>query len=180
MSITENFELDRYGLHLRMVHIDDAEFIVRLRTDSKLGHYIHSTSNDVAKQTEWLQAYKERERNGQDYYFVFEVPKGNRVGVMRIYDISEEAFTIGSWVFDKSSPKGAAILADLIVKDIGWELFPDKLCHWDINKENTNVLRFGAVFHPTLIGEKENQLFFSCTKENFDKYKQLYLRMYNR
>lgn len=180
MNITENFELDRYGLHLRMVRMEDAEFIVKLRTDPKLGHYIHATSNDVSKQREWLAAYKKREERSEDYYFVFETPVGNPVGVMRIYDISDNAFTIGSWVFDKNSPKGAAILADLIVKEIGWELFPDKVCLWDNMKGNTNVIRFGLSFHPTLIKETETQLFFSCTKENFEKSKQIYLRMYNR
>ena len=179
-KLPSNFELDRYGLHVRLVREEDAEFIVRLRTDSKLGHYIHATSSDVSKQIEWLQAYKERELRGKDYYFVFEVPQDHPVGVMRIYDISNDAFTIGSWVFDKSSPKGAAILADLIVKEIGWELFPDKVCLWDNMKGNTNVIRFGLSFHPTLIRETDTQLFFSCRKENFERTKQLYLRMYTK
>ncbi len=179
-KLPEKFELDRYGLHLRFVREDDAEFIVRLRTDEKLGRYIHYTDSSIEKQKSWLTEYKKREENGEDYYFVFETPIGNPIGLMRIYDISDTAFTIGSWVFDKSSPKGAAILADLIVKEIGWELFPDKVCLWDNMKGNTNVIRFGLSFHPTLIRETDTQLFFSCRKENFEKTKQLYLRMYTK
>lgn len=159
---------------------DDAEFIVKLRTDEKLGRFIHSTSSDVSKQVEWLRSYKERELRGEDYYFVFETPKDQPVGVMRIYDISNDAFTIGSWIFNKTSPKGAAILADLIVKEIGWELFPEKVCLWDNMKGNTNGIRFGLSFHPVLIKETDTQLFFFCTKENFEKYKHLYLRMYTK
>lgn len=178
-KLPENFELDRYGLHVRLVREDDAEFIVRLRTDEKLGRYVHSTDPSVEKQKSWLKEYKKREENGEDYYFVFETPVQYPVGLMRIYDISDTAFTVGSWVFDKQSPKGAAILADLITKEIGFELYPDSECLWDNMKGNTNVIRFGLSFHPVLINETVNQLFFSCSKENFEKYKKIYLRMYN-
>lgn len=177
IKLPENYELDRYGLHVRLVREEDAEFIVRLRTDAKLGRYIHHTDNSVAKQKEWLDAYKEREKKGEDFYFVFECPVGVPVGVERIYDINDEAFTVGSWVFDKESPKGAAILSDIILKEIAWDLYPEKDCLWDNMKENVNVVRYALSFHPTLLRETETQLFFLCTKENFERYKKLYMRM---
>ena len=176
-KLSDNFNLDKYGLHVRMVRLVDAEFIVKLRTDAKLGRYIHATSNDVSQQIEWLYAYKEREVRGEDYYFVFESPTGIPVGVERIYDIKDESFTVGSWVFDKESPKGAAILSDIILKEIAWELFPEKDCLWDNMKGNVNVVHYALSYHPTLLRETETQLFFLCTKENFERYKKLYLRM---
>lgn len=177
-KLPENFELDRYGLHVRLVREDDAAYIVRLRTDPKLGRYIHHTDPDVGKQIAWLKEYKKREQQGLDYYFVFESPKGCPCGLLRIYDIADDYFTIGSWVFDMNAPKGAAILADIITKEIGFELFPEKKVHWDNMKENLNVLRHTRTYHPTLIRETETQMFFEGTHVDFEKYKQMYLRMY--
>lgn len=178
-KLPQIFELDRYGLHVRLVREEDAEFIVRLRTDEKLGKYMHTTDSNVDMQVAWLKEYKKRESDGLDYYFVFESPMNCPIGVMRIYNVTETTFTIGSWVFSKDSPKGAAILADLITKEIGHELFPESSCLWDNMKGNTNVIRFGLSFRPTLIRETDTHLYFSCSKENFEKHKKVYLRMYN-
>lgn len=41
---------ERYGLKYRLIEVEDAEFIVKLRTNKRLSRYIHSTSNDIAKQ----------------------------------------------------------------------------------------------------------------------------------
>jgi hypothetical protein len=41
--LPSNFELDRYGLHVRLVREEDAEFILSLRTDPKLSRFIHPT-----------------------------------------------------------------------------------------------------------------------------------------
>ena len=90
-KLPEKFELDRYGLHVRLVREGDAEFIVRLRTDELLGRYIHATANDVEKQREWIKEYQKREASGKEYYFIFETSAGNPLGVYRLYEITEES-----------------------------------------------------------------------------------------
>lgn len=177
MVIDETFSLSRYGLNVRLVNVDDSAFIVALRTDNKLGKYIHRTDPNVDKQVEWFWQYKEREKNGEDYYFMFEKPLGNRLGVLRIYDISDTDFTIGSWVFDKQSPIGSAILAEIITREIGFELYPEKNCCWDTKKNNVNVIQYGLSYHPDVYKETEDTIYCRCTKENNDKYKKKYLRM---
>lgn len=64
IKLPNNFELDRYGLHVRLVGEEDAEFIVHLRTDEKLSRYINKTNVGVDKQKEWIKQYKKRERYG--------------------------------------------------------------------------------------------------------------------
>ena len=51
-----------------------------------------STDNDVEKQKDWIKAYKNREENGLEYYFIFEKPLGNRLGVSRIYNVAQSTF----------------------------------------------------------------------------------------
>lgn len=67
---SKNFELERYGVKVRLVTEQDVSFILSLRTDKRLSRYLHKTDNDLVKQLEWMKAYKERERKGEDYYFI--------------------------------------------------------------------------------------------------------------
>ena len=70
-KLPKGFTLDKYGLHVRLVNEDDAAFIVKLRTDERLGQFIHATSPDVEQQKAWIRKYKEREAEGLEYYFIF-------------------------------------------------------------------------------------------------------------
>lgn len=177
-KLPSNFELDRYGLHVRLVNESDAEFIVKLRTDDKLGRFINPTSNDIEPQIVWTREYKKREKQGVDYYFMFEVPVGNPVGVCRIYDIKEDEFTTGSWVFSKDAPIGSAILADIISREIAYGLFPDSICYFDVKKENISVNRYLSSYKSEIIREDEYTNYYKCLKDNFNKYKNLHLRMF--
>ena len=58
IKIPANFELDRYGIHVRLVREEDAEFIVKLRTDPQHARFLGHTDNNVSKQVEWMREYK--------------------------------------------------------------------------------------------------------------------------
>ncbi len=68
-QLPSNFELEKYGLHVRLVREEDAEFILQLRTDPLLSRFLHATKNNLQKQKEWIRDYKLREAKGEDYYF---------------------------------------------------------------------------------------------------------------
>ncbi|MBP5424160.1 MAG: hypothetical protein J6Y78_17130 [Paludibacteraceae bacterium] len=165
----------RYGLVTRLVDKDDAEFVVRLRTDTQKGQFLGATDADVEKQRHWIQEYKKRERDGKEYYFMFEKPKGERLGVSRIYDIKEDTFTTGSWVFKKDAPFGAAFLGDIICHEIAFELFPKSVNLHDVRKANMGVRKYADEFHPTLLFETEYTQYYMNTRENYIKYKDAYL-----
>ena len=55
----------KYGLHVRLVEIQDARFILDLRTDPRLSRYMTGTSLSVRDQEEWIARYKERESRGE-------------------------------------------------------------------------------------------------------------------
>lgn len=174
-KLPENFELDRYGLHVRLVREEDAEFIVRLRTDSKLGLYIHSTSSDVYKQVDWIKEYKKRETAGTEYYFIFS-RHGDNIGLARLYNIQEDCFTSGSWL-SCSTEVGVGVLCDIISREVAFDLYPSSINYYDVRKENIKVIRYHQSYHPTLYTEDEENVYFYLNKQNFEKYKKLYLRM---
>lgn len=174
--LPEDFTLDRYGLHVRFVNEDDAGFILGLRTDSKLGQYISATNGDIEKQKEWTRQYKIRERQGLDYYFMFEKPLGNRLGVSRIYEIKKETFQTGSWIFKKDAPFGSALLGDIICHELAYELFPDGVNFHDIKKDNFSVNKYADQFNPQFIFETELTRYYINRRENYLKYKDIYLQ----
>ena len=175
LILPENYSIDRYGLHVRLVNEDDSAFIVSLRTDSQRGQFLGDTDESVEKQRGWIREYKIRERAGHEYYFIFETPKGERLGVSRIYDIKEETFTTGSWVFKKDSPFGAAFLGDIICHEIAFELFPNSVNLHDVRKANMGVRKYADEFHPKLLFETELTQYYMNTRENYLKHKDSYL-----
>lgn len=178
-KLSSDFELDRYGLHVRLVREEDAEFIVKLRTDDTLSKFVHKTDSDVQKQILWINEYKERERIGKELYFIFENEFNEPVGVERIYDICDNKFTSGSWLA-KSDKVGTGVLCDIITREIAFELYPNSLNFFTISKTNKNVLRYAESYFPTLYSQDEENNHYYIGEGNFNKYKQKYLRMVKR
>ncbi|KAA6323618.1 hypothetical protein EZS27_026962 [termite gut metagenome] len=176
-KLSDDFKLEKYGLHVRLVNEDDAAFIVELRTDYKLGKYINATENNIEKQKEWIREYKKREKEGRDYYFIF-FSDGKFCGVNRIYNITIDSFTTGSWVFSSEAPIGSSILANIITREIAYKLFSCKKHLFDVKRANTNVNRYHATFKSTLLYQDELTNYYICSEENFEKYKNIHLRMF--
>jgi len=161
--------IEKYGIILRFAEVDDAEFILSLRTDPKLGKFISYTDPDIATQRKWIENYKKREKSGQEYYFIAEDKKGDSYGTIRLYNFDERSFEIGSWLFRADAPLGMAIKAHFIGFEVGFEKLQAEYCRFDIRKENTGVLRYMQDFITNLIGEDELNYYFTLSKENFYK-----------
>lgn len=176
MIIDKDFILIKYNITVRVVTIDDANFIVRLRTDEKLSLFLNKTNTSVEEQKKWISQYKIRESKGEEYYFLFlsaDIP----IGLCRLYEFNSFSFTIGSWIFSSVAPKGAALLGDIITREIAFELFPEKKLKFDVRKGNKNVLKYQYMYKPAVIGEDDDNIYFELDRINFEKYKVKYLRM---
>ncbi len=168
-KLSGNFTIDRYGLCVRLVREDDAEFITALRTDPRLGRHLHKTSQDINVQKEWIRNYKIRETEGSDYYFMFLLNK-ERQGVARIYDITEDTFTQGSWIFSPDAALGASVLGNIISIEIGFELLEKKILYSDARKDN-NTHRYVRSFDPEIVGTDELNIYYRIEPEKFNRGK---------
>lgn len=164
-----NEPISKYGIVLRLVEIADAEFIFRLRNNSDLNKFISYTSPDLKDQIKWIQEYKIREKTGHEYYFIAQDQIGNKYGTIRLYDLDEKSFEIGSWLFNYNSPIGMAVKAHFIGFETGFEVLKAKYCRFEIRKENTAVLRYMQDFETSLVGEDDLNFYFTLSKENFYK-----------
>jgi len=166
--LPSNFELDRYGIHCRLVNEADAEFIVKLRSDPKLGRFLHASDGDLQKQIEWTREYKKREAEGLDYYFIFS-KDGEDFGLCRIYNIdwTHLSYTSGSWVMKPGLPVDVAMIPSVIMGEIAHAVLGLLINIYDVRKINKQVLYFHRnVLKAIEYGETELDILFYSTPES--------------
>lgn len=171
MHVGENAQhkpfMKAQGVNLRLVEETDAGFIVKIRTDTKLGQHISSTSTEITDQVNWIKEYKKREKAGTEYYFIFEDSRQNAWGTVRLYNFSGKKFTIGSWVCLPNNKDNIAIKAWLLSVQFGFEVLNFEVLQFDIRKKNTAVLLYANMYKPRKINEDELNYFFELEKEAF-------------
>lgn len=180
-KLPDNFSLDRYGLHVRLVKEEDAEFIITLRTNSHNARYIHDTDTNIGLQKEWIRSYKLREYSGNEYYLLFEVDNQPQ-GVYRVYQRHDDWCVTGSWVFLPNAQKGASLKAmiithELVFDDLGHKSIHDVDGIHEDNKGVINVMKsIGGRFFGERIEDKGKYLQFDLKAEDFYRYRPNLLR----
>ena len=61
------FTFSKYGLDVRLVNINDAEFILKLRSQKKSITFLNTTSNSIINQIDWIRDYKIREKHQKEF-----------------------------------------------------------------------------------------------------------------
>lgn len=173
-----NFEFEKYGLKVRLVNEDDANFILRLRTNNKLSRHIHSTMDDVERQRQWIRDYKEREREGREYYFLFF--KDNKpIGVSRISNIFEYFGLGGSWLCDPDNDPTVSMITPFLGDDICFDIIGLSYIVFDVRKANTHVWKFHESRGAVKIGESDIDNYYYMYKDNYLAKRNKFLRMLN-
>ena len=182
IQLPQDFEGERYGLHYRFVDEDDAEFVYRLRSDKTLSKYIHDIEGGVDNQREWIRKYKEREKRGEEYYFIF-FKDGEPIGLNRLYSFHDKTYTGGSWIMVPGSSASDVLAVPMIMREIAFETlemeFEDNYdaCHVDNKKVIKFNLRFGCKIYKHFQDVKGEYVAMSLTKEDFEKNKPRLLKL---
>jgi RimJ/RimL family protein N-acetyltransferase len=168
--------IEKYGVKMRTVNLDDANFILSLRNDKSLKRFISATSQSIDDQKNWLKKYKERETQNSEYYFIVENLDGDKLGTTRLYNFHDATFELGSWVF-KRNEGTLAIIADILTKEFAFENLGFKVCTFNVRKDNKNVLRYHKNYEPKILRSDDQDVFFELSKADFNKNKNKFLRV---
>ncbi|HEY1489574.1 MAG TPA: GNAT family protein [Verrucomicrobiae bacterium] len=116
-KMQHSIKAEGFGVRMRPVELDDAEFIVCLRKQRHARGNIGDSALDVPSQQRWLDEYF---RRPGDYYFVVESPSGSRVGTFGIYHADQTSAEAGRWIIVPAVPAAvpSAILAGVVAFDI--------------------------------------------------------------
>jgi len=168
----------KYGCYFRLVELEDAEFILSLRNDPALSKYLNKTSSKLEDQISWLKEYKKREQKGEDFYIITMSEDGKtRYGLNRLYDITNEVYEFGSWLYSPVTSKDKAVLADLFCHSIAFEEFKIPLCKMSVRKKNTRVMRYAKSYEPTFLWEDELSEYFVYNYETWNKRRMRLLKI---
>ena len=163
-------ELILNTIKFRLADVSDSDFIHSLRMNESYNKHLSIVDADAEKQKQWLMAYKEREKNGEEYYFIIERKSDSLpIGTVRIYDfISEEnSFCWGSWILNENKTRYAALECALLIYDYCFLELGFKRCHMDIRKENIKVIDFHKRFGVKIIGETDADLLGHYFSEDY-------------
>jgi RimJ/RimL family protein N-acetyltransferase len=108
-------QAEGWGVRLRPVQLEDAEFIVWLRNLEHAKGRVGDSAAHPEAQKEWLRSYFERPG---DYYFIIETMNRRPVGAYGIYDIRDRGAESGRWVIRPEVP--AAVPSALVAFDIAF------------------------------------------------------------
>jgi len=162
----------------RPVEIDDAKFILELRTDPSRSRFISFTESDVEVQRQWISAYLERQRNGLEYYYIIEDYHSEKFGTIRIYDIRSDSFCWGSWIVKDGAPYYIAIESMLMALEIGFYRLGFSKSHGDVRKGNQSVINNHLRFGGKIIREDDLNYYLEYTRDSYDAIKAKYRKFY--
>ncbi len=168
--------LTKYGIQLKLVDIEDAGFIMQLRNNTSLNSFISPTSTQLKDQVNWIKEYKKREKAKLEYYFIT-IINGKKLGTTRLSELDTQSFELGSWVFLRESPAGAAVKADILTKEIGFETLGFDYCKFNVRKANKTVLKYHQHYQPSIVKEDDLDLYFQLSVSNFNTHKTKFLKL---
>lgn len=165
------------GLVLRLVTADDAEYIYNLRTDPAYNTHLSEVRGTVEDQRAWIDTYKSREAAGQEFYYIITQHDGTRCGTVRLYDITPESFTWGSWILDQNKPPKAALESAVLSFEVGFDGLGLKLARVDVRRANTHAEAFYRRLGMVETHRTGQDIFFTYTRARFEADKDTYLRI---
>lgn len=158
------------NLVFRDAQKEDAAFILELRTDSIKATHLSKTSNDLKQQEVWLERYGND--NGQVYFIILN-KQGEKVGTVRLYDITNDSFCWGSWILKNGTPSSYSIESALLVYHFALSLGFEK-AHFDVRKGNESVWKFHERFGANKVEETTDDFIYNISLESIEKSLEKY------
>jgi RimJ/RimL family protein N-acetyltransferase len=159
-------------LVFRDARIDDAEFILSLRTDEKKSRYLNATSLDIDMQRAWLASYSSK---NDQVYFIIEY-QNEAIGTVRLYDARENSFCWGSWILKDGRPSHAAMESALMVYAYAVDCLGFQAAHFDVRKGNERVWQFHERFAARRTAETDLDYFYTVDFSSIQASRMRYLK----
>lgn len=153
-------------VQIRLVEEDDAEFILKLRLDSKYNQFLSNVDPSIQAQKDWIKKYKNDESDKKQFYFIIERNDGKPCGTVRVYDFKENSFCWGSWILNEDKTRYAAIESAFLVYKFGFNELGFQKSHFDVRKGNDRVISFHKKMGAVKKGEDDLNEYFTITKES--------------
>jgi hypothetical protein len=170
------------NIYLKLVNLNDAKYIFKLRTDKKLARYLNPTSFIFKNQVEWMKLYFKRNQKKLEYYFKFQIKKNRKFytfGVARIIKLSKNSFSFGSWIIEPNKPNWYAIECALAIYEFAFIIKNFKKNKMWIDLRNKKVIKFHKSLGAIETSRDHKQIYVDLSKKNYLKLKKKFSYFYN-
>ncbi len=165
-------ELVGRSIKIRLVEVDDAEFITSLRMDPKYNKYLSNVDGSIDKQREWITSYKQDEKDGKQFYFIIETLSGLKCGTVRLYDFIDDSFCWGSWILNENKTRFSALESAFLVYKFAFENLGFNKSHFDVRKDNKKVIAFHEKMGAIRKNEDEQNVYYDIYPEAVSNIKR--------
>jgi len=165
-------EITSKTIFFKLADIDDAEFILELRTNATYNKHLSITKASLMDQRHWLKDYKLREKDNKEYYFIiYRKDSNERIGTVRLYDFidNKKSFCWGSWILNERKTASSALESALLVYKVGFYSLGFEQSHFDVRKDNDKVIAFHKKMGAVETSKNDIDVFFNYTKEKFEE-----------
>jgi len=174
--VSENLaRVEGPNLILRLIRPEDADYVHALRTDPAYNRHLSEVRGTADDQRRWIEGYKAREADLRELYYVIERKDGIRCGLVRLYDISADSFTWGSWILDHNKPQKAALESAVLVYDVGFTRLGCSCAVFEVRASNTHTENFHRRFGAVETHREEQDIFFTYRRSQFETDRDGYL-----
>ena len=177
IDIPEIRRVEGPNLTLRLIEPEDASYVHGLRTDPSYNAHLSEVAGTVEDQRDWIENYKARETAAQELYYVIERKDGVRCGLVRLYDISADGFTWGSWILDGNKPSKAALESAVLSFGIGFDILGCDLASVDVRVDNTHAEAFYRRLGMVETDRTDTDIYFKYPRNQFDADRANYLQL---
>ncbi|WP_298069566.1 GNAT family N-acetyltransferase [uncultured Mailhella sp.] len=151
-------------VNLREVTLDDAAFILELRTDEKKSRFLHKTDHDLQKQIDYLKRYFTLDN---EWYFIIENKKHEPLGTTRIYNVQGARFTGGSWLMKDGATPQESFEGDLLLRRYAYESLNFEESIFCVHKDNIKVVRYHKICGSKIIDKTEFEYIFMSNRSSY-------------
>ena len=176
MDLSAITRVEGPNLVLRLIEPDDAAYVHGLRTNPAYNSHLSQVTGTVTDQRQWIENYKAREAEGQEFYYVIERKDGTRCGLVRLYDIEADRFTWGSWILDKNKPQKAALESAVIIYEIGFDGLGCDRAVFEVRVDNTHTLAFHRRLGAQETSSDALNVYFNYSRDRFEADYEAHMR----
>ncbi len=174
--IAENItRVEGPNLTLRLIRPEDAAYVHALRTDPAYNLHLSAVNGTAEDQRRWIEGYKAREADLRELYYVIERKDETRCGLVRLYDITDDSFTWGSWILDHNKTRKAALESAVLVYIAAFERLGLPKAQFDVRRDNANTLAFHRRFGATETHMTNQDIYFTYPRDRFEADRAGYL-----
>ena len=164
------------NLILRLIKPEDAAYVHSLRNNPAYNTHLSKVTGTIDDQRTWIEDYKSREAQEQEFYYVIERKDGTRCGLVRLYDIEATSFIWGSWILDENKTRKAALESAILSFGIGFDALGVQLANVDVRVANEHAAAFYRRLGMVETHRTDQDIFFNYTREQFDTERTHHLK----